>query len=160
MYAVIENGSKQYRVAEGDVIEVEKLSAEVGDKVQIDRVLMVGGKTVTVGTPTIEGAQVTAIVEGHGRGDKIIVYKHKKNYHKKQGHRQDFTRLRIDKITAKAKAKAEAEDEAKPKAEKPKAEAKAKAKPKAKAEAKPKTETKAKAKPKAKAKVEESTDGA
>jgi large subunit ribosomal protein L21 len=176
MYAVIENGSKQYRVAEGDVIEVEKLSAEVGDKVQIDRVLMVGGKSVKVGTPTVDGAQVTATVEGHGRGDKIIVYKHKKNYHKKQGHRQDFTRLRIDKITAKAKAaaKPKAEAEAKPKAEaesKPKAEAKAKAeakpkaetkakataKPKAKAEAKPKTETKAKAKPKAKA--EESTDG-
>jgi large subunit ribosomal protein L21 len=152
MYAVIENGSKQYRVAEGDVIEVEKLSAEVGDKVQIDRVLMVGGKSVKVGTPTVDGAKVTATVEGHGRGDKIIVYKHKKNYHKKQGHRQDFTRLRIDKITAKAKAKAKpkAEVEAKPKAE-------TKAKPKAKAEAKPKAETKAKAKPKAKA--EESTDG-
>jgi large subunit ribosomal protein L21 len=148
MYAVIENGSKQYRVAEGDVIEVEKLSAEVGDKVQIDRVLMVGGKSVKVGTPTVDGAKVTATVEGHGRGDKIIVYKHKKNYHKKQGHRQDFTRLRIDKITAKAKAKA------KPKAE---AEAKPKAETKAKAEAKPKAETKAKAKPKAKA--EESTDG-
>jgi large subunit ribosomal protein L21 len=152
MYAVIENGSKQYRVAEGDVIEVEKLSAEVGDKVQIDRVLMVGGKSVKVGTPTVDGAKVTATVEGHGRGDKIIVYKHKKNYHKKQGHRQDFTRLRIDKITAKAKAKAKPKAEA---AAKPKAETKAK--PKAKAEAKPKAETKAKAKPKAKA--EESTDG-
>jgi len=169
MYAVIENGSKQYRVAEGDVIEVEKLSAEVGDKVQIDRVLMMGGKTVTVGTPVIEGAQVTAVVEGHGRGDKVIVYKHKKNYHKKQGHRQDFTRLRIDKITAKGQTKAEAKEEAKPKSEakpkakaeaKPKTETKAKAKPKAEAEAKPKTETKAKAKPKAKAKAEESTDGA
>jgi len=128
-------------VAEGDVIEVEKLSAEVGDKVQIDRVLMVGDKTITIGTPVIEGAKVTATVEGHGRGDKIIVYKHKKNYHKKQGHRQDFTRLRIDKITAKAKAEA-------------KADAKAEAKPKAKAEAKAKTGTKAKAK------AEESTDGA
>jgi large subunit ribosomal protein L21 len=70
MYAVIENGSKQYRVAEGDVIEVEKLPVEVGDKVKLDRVLMVGGKTVTVGTPTIEGANVTATVEGHGRGEK------------------------------------------------------------------------------------------
>ena len=128
------------------------MSAEVGDKVQIDRVLMVGGKSVKVGTPTVDGAKVTATVEGHGRGDKIIVYKHKKNYHKKQGHRQDFTRLRIDKITAKAKAKAKPKAEA---AAKPKAETKAK--PKAKAEAKPKAETKAKAKPKAKA--EESTDG-
>lgn len=106
MYAVIESGSKQYRVAEGDVIEVEKLPAEIGDKVDIERVLMVGGeKEVEVGTPTIDGARVTATVEGHGRGKKVIVYKHKKNYHKKQGHRQDFTRLRIDKITAKAKAK-------------------------------------------------------
>jgi large subunit ribosomal protein L21 len=133
MYAVIENGSKQYRVTEGDVIEVEKLSAEVGDKVQIERVLMVGGKTVTVGAPTVEGAKVTATVEGHGRGDKVIVYKHKKNYHKKQGHRQDYTRLRIDKIMAKAKPEAEA---------------------------KPKSEAKVKAKPKTKAKAEESTDGA
>jgi large subunit ribosomal protein L21 len=108
MYAVIENGSKQYRVAEGDVIEVEKLSAEVGDKVQLDRILMVGGDDVKVGTPIVEGAQVTATVEGHGRGDKVIVYKHKKNYHKKQGHRQDFTRLRIDTITAQAPAEAKA----------------------------------------------------
>jgi large subunit ribosomal protein L21 len=112
MYAVIENGSKQYRVAEGDVIEVEKLPNEVGDKVTIERVLMVSGKDVKVGNPTVEGAKVTATVEGHGRGKKIIVYKHEKNYHKKQGHRQNFTRLRIDKITAKAKAKA------KPKAKK------------------------------------------
>jgi large subunit ribosomal protein L21 len=109
MYAVIENGSKQYRVAEGDVIEVEKLSVEIGDKVEIERVLMVSGdKEVKVGTPTVKDAKVTATVEGHGRGKKIIVYKHKKNYHKKQGHRQDFTRLRIDKITAKAKAKKKA----------------------------------------------------
>jgi large subunit ribosomal protein L21 len=112
MYAVIENGSKQYRVAEGDVIEVEKLSAEVGDKVQLDRVLMVGGKDVEVGTPLVAGAQVTASVEGHGRGDKVIVYKHKKNYHKKQGHRQDFTRLRIDTITAQAPAQAPAKAKA------------------------------------------------
>ena len=133
MYAVIENGSKQYRVAEGDVIEVEKLAAAVGDKVQIDRVLMVGGKTVTVGTPTVEGANVTAIVEGHGRGDKVIVYKHRKNFHKKQGHRQDFTRLRIDTITAKAEAKTKADGE-------------------------PKLATNAKTK--SRAKVEESTDGA
>jgi large subunit ribosomal protein L21 len=99
MYAVIESGGKQYRVSEGDVIQVEKLSVEEGKKIEIDRVLMVAndGK-VKVGTPLVEGTKVTAIVEGHGRGKKIIVYKHKKNYHKKQGHRQDFTRLRIDKI--------------------------------------------------------------
>jgi large subunit ribosomal protein L21 len=99
MYAVIESGSKQYRVAEGDVIEVETLPIEAGKEVELERVLMVssdGG--VKVGTPTLEGAKVTATVQGHGRGQKIIVYKHKKNYHKKQGHRQNFTRLHIDKI--------------------------------------------------------------
>ena len=101
MYAVIETGSKQYRVAEGDVIEVESLPIEAGKEVELERVLMVsddGG--VKVGAPTLEGAKVTATVQGHGRGKKVIVYKHKKNYHKKQGHRQNFTRLRIDKITS------------------------------------------------------------
>ena len=99
MYAVIESGSKQYRVAEGDMIEVESLPVEAGKEVELERVLMVssdGG--VKVGAPTIEGAKVTATVQGHGRGRKVIVYKHKKNYHKKQGHRQNFTRLHIDKI--------------------------------------------------------------
>lgn len=101
MYAVIETGSKQYRVAEGDVIEVESLSVEEGKEVELERVLMVSGDGgVKVGTPTIEGAKVTATVQGHGRGKKVIVYKHKKNYHKKQGHRQNFTRLHIDKITS------------------------------------------------------------
>lgn len=103
MYAVIESGGKQYRVAEGDVIQVEKLPVEEGKKVKIERVLMVADdKDVKVGTPLLEGSEVTATVQGHGRGKKIIVYKHKKNYHKKQGHRQDFTRLHIDKIAVKA----------------------------------------------------------
>ncbi|MDH3675276.1 MAG: 50S ribosomal protein L21 [Anaerolineae bacterium] len=102
MYAVIESGGKQYRVAEGDVIQVEKLPLEQGKKVKIDRVLMVAvAGDVKVGTPTVEGSEVTATVQSHGRGKKIIVYKHRKNYHKKQGHRQDFTRLQIDKITVK-----------------------------------------------------------
>ncbi len=101
MYAVIESGGKQYRVAEGDEIKVEKLAVEAGNKVEFDRVLMVSGEDgVKVGNPVVEGAQVSATVKGHGRGKKIIVYKHKKNYHKKQGHRQDFTRLQIDEITA------------------------------------------------------------
>jgi large subunit ribosomal protein L21 len=100
MYAVIETGGKQYRVAEGDVIEVETLAVEPGENVDLDRVLMVAGEDgVTVGTPVIEGAKVTATVKAHGRGKKIIVYKHKKNYHKKQGHRQNYTRLHIDQIT-------------------------------------------------------------
>jgi large subunit ribosomal protein L21 len=100
MYAVIETGSKQYRVAEGDVIEVESLPLEAGKEIDLERVLMVtttGG--AEIGKPLVAGAKVTAIVTGHGRGNKIIVYKHKKNYHRKQGHRQNFTRLRIDKIT-------------------------------------------------------------
>ena len=101
MYAIIKTGSKQYRVAEGDVIQVEKLHVEEGKEITFDHVLMVSdGQEVKVGAPLIEGAQVTATVQGHGRGKKIIVYKHKKNYHKKQGHRQDFTRLHIDKISA------------------------------------------------------------
>jgi large subunit ribosomal protein L21 len=99
MYAVIESGSKQYRVAEGDVIEVESLPVEAGKEVELERVLMISGDGgIKVGAPTIEGAKVTATVQGHGRGKKVIVYKHKKNYHKKQGHRQNFTRLHIDKI--------------------------------------------------------------
>jgi large subunit ribosomal protein L21 len=99
MYAVIESGSKQYRVAEGDVIEVETLPIEAGKEIELERVLMVSSDgQIKVGTPVIEGAKVTATVQGHGRGKKIIVYKHKKNYHKKQGHRQNFTRLHIDKI--------------------------------------------------------------
>ena len=99
MYAVIRTGGKQYRVAEGDVIEVETLLVEEGNKVELDHVLMVSGDDgVTVGKPTIEGAKVMATVRGHDRAKKIIVYKHRKNYHKKQGHRQNFTRLQIDEI--------------------------------------------------------------
>lgn len=106
MYAVIETGSKQYRVAEGDVIEVETLAVEDGKKIDIERVLMVAhDKGVAVGRPVVEGAKVTATVEGQGRGKKVIIYKHKKNYHLKKGHRQNFTRLRIDKIVAAAKPK-------------------------------------------------------
>lgn len=100
MYAVIETGGKQYRVAEGDVIRVEKLATEVGETVEFDRILMVNSDSgPAIGTPAVEGAKVTATVKDHGRGKKIIVYKHKKNYHKKQGHRQDYTSLQIDKIT-------------------------------------------------------------
>lgn len=107
MYAVIESGSKQYRVAEGDVITVETLPVEEGKKIEIDRVLMVSSSDgIMVGAPTVAGAKVMATVQGHGRGQKVIVYKHKKNYHKKQGHRQNFTRLHIDKIVPKAKSKA------------------------------------------------------
>jgi large subunit ribosomal protein L21 len=99
MYAIIETGSKQYRVAEGDIIEVETLPVEAGKEVELERVLMVSSPDgVKVGQPVVSGAKVTATVKTHGRGPKVIVYKHKKNYHKKQGHRQSFTRLHIDKI--------------------------------------------------------------
>jgi large subunit ribosomal protein L21 len=99
MYAVIKTGGKQYRVSQGDMLEVEKLSAEVGDRFDFDQVLLLSeNNEVTVGHPIIEGAKVTATIEAQDRGKKIIVYKHKKNYHKKQGHRQDFTRVKIDEI--------------------------------------------------------------
>jgi large subunit ribosomal protein L21 len=100
MYAVIQTGGKQYRVSAGDFIEVEKLPVEVGGTLDLDQVLLVSDDNqVTVGQPTVAAAKVTATVKAHGRGKKVIVYKHFKNYHKKQGHRQDYTRLLIDQIT-------------------------------------------------------------
>ena len=92
MYAIIATGGKQYKVSEGDVIKVEKLDAEVGAKVTFDNVLLVGGDTVKVGTPTVDGAKVEASV--------VIVYKYKRKtgYHKKNGHRQLFTQVKIDSI--------------------------------------------------------------
>lgn len=102
MYAVIQTGGKQLRVEEGQVIWVEKLNAEEGDVVVFDQVLMVGGEKVKVGTPLVNGATVTAKVEKQGKSKKIIVFKYKpkKNYRKKQGHRQPYTRLVIEKINA------------------------------------------------------------
>lgn len=103
MYAVIETGGKQYKVAEGDAIYVEKLDAPVGEQVVLDRVLLVSKDgDVVVGTPTVADAKVTAKVEDHGKGEKIIVFKYKpkKNYRKKTGHRQPFTKLVIEKIEA------------------------------------------------------------
>lgn len=103
MYAVIETGGKQYKVAEGDAIYVEKLDAPVGEQVVLDRVLLVSKDgDVVVGTPTVADAKVTAKVEDHGKGEKIIVlkYKPKKNYRKKQGHRQPHTKVQIEKINA------------------------------------------------------------
>ena len=82
MYAIIATGGKQYKVSEGDVIKVEKLDAEVGAKVTFDNVLLVGGDTVKVGTPTVDGAKVEASVVSEGKGKKVIVYKYKiQNYH-------------------------------------------------------------------------------
>ena len=101
MYAIIETGGKQYRVSEGDVIRVEKLSAKEGELVELDKVLAVSkDDQLLVGKPWLEEAKVTAKVLQHGRGDKIIVFKYKpnKNYRKKQGHRQPFTEIQIEKI--------------------------------------------------------------
>ncbi|MFO7152272.1 MAG: 50S ribosomal protein L21 [Bacillota bacterium] len=101
MYAIIETGGKQYRVSEGDVIRVEKLCAQEGETVELDRVLAVSdGEKLTVGQPVLENAKVTATVLKHGKGKKIIVFKYKpkKNYRRKKGHRQPYTEIRIEKI--------------------------------------------------------------
>lgn len=94
MYAVIETGGKQYRVTENDVLYIEKLDLDVEGEVVFDKVLMVNGK---VGAPYVEGATVKAVVQKQGKAKKIIVYKYKskKNYHKKQGHRQPYTKVQI-----------------------------------------------------------------
>lgn len=99
-YAVIQTGGKQYTVNEGDVIRVEKLDAEAGDVVDLDNVLLIGGDETKVGAPYVEGAKVTAEVVKNGKGKKIIVFKYKakKNYRKKQGHRQPYTELKITSI--------------------------------------------------------------
>ncbi len=104
MYAVIKTGGKQYRVSEGQVLRIESLNAEAGDTVEFDEVLMVGeGADVKVGTPVVEGAKVTATVEANGRGKKvtIIKFRRRKNRSKtKQGHRQNYTEVKIGKISA------------------------------------------------------------
>lgn len=101
MYAVIENGGKQYKVSEGDVLRLEKMETEVGALVEDSNVLLVNdGKETKIGTPVVEGAKVTLKVTEHGRGEKIIVYKFKakKNYRRKQGHRQPYTEVSVEKI--------------------------------------------------------------
>tara|TARA_B100000686_G_scaffold346807_1_gene434199 strand:+ start:211 stop:525 length:315 start_codon:yes stop_codon:yes gene_type:complete len=103
MFAVVKTGGKQYRVAKGDVIRVEKLDAKDGDKITLDEVLMVGetGKS-KVGTPLVKGASITAEVVAQARAPKIIVFKKKRrqNYRRKKGHRQDITILRVTDIKA------------------------------------------------------------
>ncbi|MEW4222200.1 50S ribosomal protein L21 [Rossellomorea marisflavi] len=102
MYAIIETGGKQIRVMEGQEIFIEKLSAEQGDTVTFDKVLFVGGDDVKVGSPLVAGATVTAKVEKQGRAKKLVVFKYKakKNYRRKQGHRQPYTKVVIDTINA------------------------------------------------------------
>lgn len=101
-YAIIETGGKQYRVAPGDVIDVERLEAEPGDTINLDRILLVSNDDgVTVGSPLVAGAKVVAKVENEAKGKKIIVFKHKPKvrYRRKNGHRQWFSRLSIQEIT-------------------------------------------------------------
>jgi large subunit ribosomal protein L21 len=104
MYAIFQTGGKQYKVSEGDVIYIEKLDAEAETTVEFDQVLMVAkDDSVIVGNPTIEGAIITGKLERHGRGKKLVVYKYKKrkNYARKQGHRQPYSKVIIEKISVK-----------------------------------------------------------
>lgn len=102
MYAIIATGGKQYKVEEGDVIRVEKLGAEVDETVTFDQVLGVCDSELKVGNPTVSGATVSATVVENGKAKKVIVYKYKRKsgYHKKNGHRQQYTAVKIDKINA------------------------------------------------------------
>jgi large subunit ribosomal protein L21 len=102
MYAIIVTGGKQYKVQEGDVFNIEKLNVEAGETVEFNEVLAVSGdEGVTVGNPVVAGASVKASVVGNGKGKKVTIfkYKRKKDYRKKQGHRQPYTRVMIEKIS-------------------------------------------------------------
>ena len=101
MYAIIATGGKQYKVSEGDVIRVEKLNAEPGAEISFDQVIAVSDGTLKVGAD-VAGATVAATVLDQGRGKKVVVYKYKRKtgYHKKNGHRQAYTQVKIDKINA------------------------------------------------------------
>ena len=102
MYAIIATGGKQYKVAEGDIIKVEKLGASAGSSVTFDQVLVVNNGSVVVGDPTVANATVTASVIEEGKNKKVIVYRYKRKsgYHKKNGHRQPYTKVKIEKINA------------------------------------------------------------
>ncbi|SDK80516.1 LSU ribosomal protein L21P [Methylophilus rhizosphaerae] len=104
MYAVIKTGGKQYKVAAGDKVKVEKLTGDVGSTVVIDKVLLIAdGESTTIGAPLVAGAKVNATVVSHGRGDKVMIFKmrRRKHYRKTQGHRQSYTEIQIDTISAK-----------------------------------------------------------
>jgi large subunit ribosomal protein L21 len=103
MYAVIKTGGKQYRVVAGEKLKIEQIPAEVGAEITIDQILMLGeGETVKIGAPLIVGASVKATVLAQGRHDKIRIFKmrRRKHYQKHQGHRQNYTEIRIDAIAA------------------------------------------------------------
>ena len=102
MYAIIATGGKQYKVSEGDIIRVEKLGVEAGTEYSFDQVLAVNDGELKIGNPTVEGATVKATVMRDGKARKVIVYKYKRKtgYHKKNGHRQQYTQVKIEKINA------------------------------------------------------------
>ena len=102
MYAIIATGGKQYKVSEGDIIKVEKLGAEAGTTYTFDQVLAVSNDGLKIGNPVVEGASVEASVLGDGKEKKVVVYKYKPKtgYHKKNGHRQQYTAVKIEKINA------------------------------------------------------------
>ena len=107
MYAVISSGGKQYRLSEGDLVDVERIGGQVGDPVIFDQVLFIGdGDSGNVGEPVVEGARVLGTIVDQGRGDKVIVFKFKrrKMYRRKTGHRQELTRVRIESIQPEGKA--------------------------------------------------------
>ncbi|UCE85567.1 MAG: 50S ribosomal protein L21 [Deltaproteobacteria bacterium] len=106
MYAVVRTGGKQLRVRPGDSVRVEKLDGAVGKQVELSDVLLIGGEgDRRIGTPRVDGARVIGTITAHGRGEKITVFKFKrrKNYRRKQGHRQDYTELKIEKIESGGK---------------------------------------------------------
>lgn len=103
MYAVIQNGGKQFKVAEGDVVRMERINADVDSVVEAEQVLMIAdGSDVKVGKPVVEGAKVTLKVAGHGKGEKVKIFKYKPKagYRKRQGHRQPYTEVVVEKIEA------------------------------------------------------------
>ena len=119
MYAVVMTGGKQYRVSAGDKIRVEKLNAEAGSTVSLDKVLVIGGEGETmVGAPYVPGAFVEAEVVANGKADKVVIFKYKakKDYRKKQGHRQPYTELKINGISVNGEMKSKAAEAPKAKA--------------------------------------------
>ena len=101
MYAIVETGGKQYRVTAGEKLKIEQIPADVGSQITLDQVLMVGeGESVKVGNPLVAGATVTATVVSHGRGVKVKIFKlrRRKHYQRTQGHRQNYTEIRVDVI--------------------------------------------------------------